>query len=929
MKFKNRILLLLTLSILVIPFGGFSETSKPSAEKSTQEVWSHGGFDDFSKGKFENSGNNLYVNAKGEIEIINHFDVNNDGYVDILLANSHDQNERGPTWVYTVDQSSGENWKRQQLSSDSGWMSRVMDVDGDGYNDMVTVNPYNGVSAELLSHVYWGGAEGLEASRTDLPTTGAYDAAALDINRDGRLDLLFPSSWKDAHNPTVPRVIHVYIQGEDRTFRDEGENYGILATGAQGIAVGDLNNDGYSDIVLACFRVGKVDLNTESQIYWGTAEGVNIEKPVSLPTFGSYQVMLEDLNGDTNKDIVFFGSGQVRIYWNESGKFDETNPLIIKPVEYHTNANKSLVRGDIADIDGDGVQDLILATTHGVEIRSGDSLMEVKAAVAVENSHWVTAADLNDDQLPELIISKHFEDNEYKTESPIYWNGPDGFSDDRVSRVPTIGVIGNTAADLDGDGKPEVVFNNVMANHVYSVPTYIYLGNEEANYGVENRLELSTDSTDLALNADLDLDGYPDLVLTVPNGIRIYHGSPQGPSDDNYTDVPTGHYHNDLDIADFNKDGYLDILAVSMVLEFNDDPENSSIILYGSEDGYSMERTDRPKSFGFNGTIGDIDNDGYLDILFQDKRDLVLVYFGSAEGYSNQRTQEIPCRAASDSIKINLADLNQDGWLDMIVGMIGARLRLKDTFRIYWGSPKGYDPENIQELLGNYSARFTGIADYNKDGNLDLLVTAYSTPTSRVPPAQLFWGNGKTLDLEHPLNFPAYASGDVIQIDLNRDGWIDIVLACHRDDVGHQVDSLIYWNSPIGFHTKEPTRLPGLGPHGMYAYGHGNAYTRKPEEYYVSPPFELDRRKANQIHWKSEETDLLKLKFQLRWAKTKEKLDDAEWMGPAGNTSSYETSGEAIKQIPSNAKWLQYRATFISPYGCGSPKLKGVEIVLN
>jgi len=78
---------------------------------TARKTWVHGGFNDFSQGRFENAGSNLYVNAKGVIEIINHFDVNHDGYVDIILANSHDHVERGPTWAYTVDKSPGENWK--------------------------------------------------------------------------------------------------------------------------------------------------------------------------------------------------------------------------------------------------------------------------------------------------------------------------------------------------------------------------------------------------------------------------------------------------------------------------------------------------------------------------------------------------------------------------------------------------------------------------------------------------------------------------------------------------------------------------------------------------------------------------------------------------------------------------------------------------
>ena len=97
-------------------------------------------------------------------------------------------------------------------------MSRVIDVDSDGFNDLVTVNAHNGVSSELNCHIYWGGPDGPEASRTDIPTIGAHDVIALDINRDGRLDLIFPSAWKDGHNPAKPRLTHVYIQGENRSF---------------------------------------------------------------------------------------------------------------------------------------------------------------------------------------------------------------------------------------------------------------------------------------------------------------------------------------------------------------------------------------------------------------------------------------------------------------------------------------------------------------------------------------------------------------------------------------------------------------------------------------------------------------------------------------------------------------------------------------
>ncbi len=902
---------------------------KEAEEMKAPEVWVHRGFDGFSQGQFENAGNNLYVNAKGEIEIINHFDVNRDGYVDIVLANSHDRVERGPTWVYSLEKSSGENWKRHQMSADSGLMSKVIDVDGDGHNDLVTMIGHNGVTSELPCYIYWGGPDGPEASRTDLPTIGAFDVVAVDLNGDGRLDLVMPSAWKDSHNPAKPRLTHVYIQGDNRSFDDKGKEYGMMATGAVGIATGDLNSDGYSDIVLASSRVGKIDPNTESLLYWGTKDGVKTEEPLPLPTYGASQVILEDLNGDGNIDITFSGGGQVRVYWNENGSIDSENPVIIKGTGLTSEFSEKIIRAAIADVNADGIPDLLVATTDGIQIRSGDNLEKVKSTVNVKNPRWITAADLDGDDLPELIISKHFEGNEYKTKSPIYWNGPDGYSDDNTSWVPTKGVIGNTAGDLNGDGVPEVIFNNVNDGHVSNVPSYVYLGNAEAEYSVENRIILETKHSNVALIADLNLDGYPEVVFSIPNALRVYAGVPEGISLDKFTDLPTGgRAHFDVETTDFNRDGYLDLLAVSIVYEVQDDPEKRSIIFYGSEDGFSDSRTERLENYGFSAAIGDVNKDGYIDIAFHDFRNQLLIYFGQADGFSESNVQYLPCAATGDAVKINFADLNNDGWLDMIASILGTRLRHKDTFRIFYGGPDGYDPKNIQEYFGAYSARYTGVADYNNDGNLDLMVTAYATPTTRVPPAQLFWGNGKGLDLENPVNFEAYGSGDVIQIDLNRNGWIDIVLACHRDDIGHQVDSLIYWNGPDGFFAKAPTRLPGLGPHGMYSYDHGNAFTRKPEEHYFSPPFELGNREASNIHWESEETELLKIKFQLRWSKTKAGLEAAAWRGPDGDNTYYKTSGETIEEIPSEAQWLQYKATFISPYGCGSPKLSEVRIDL-
>jgi hypothetical protein len=515
----------------------------------------------------------------------------------------------------------------------------------------------------------------------------------------------------------------------------------------------------------------------------------------------------------------------------------------------------------------------------------------------------------------------------------VYWNSDSGFSVTNVTDFPTGGAVGNTAGDMNGDGKLEIIFNNTMSGHLKEIQNYIYLGNRDANYSPQNRIELPTDWCNGLAFADLDSDGYPETITieVVPTKtgqrsyLRIYQGTPDGPLPDKFKEFMTNDGFASFAIADFNRDGYLDIFAVCQI--YDDKPETlakSGAIYYGSKDGFSENRFEIIETFGGNVHVADVDNNGYLDLICPDTRGYVLIYLGDKNGYSKNRCWNIPTSGMAFTGSPNTADLNGDGWLDLILTIPGHYMRIEDSLHIYYGSPNGYSSENSQKYLGGYSPLFAAVADYNNDGNLDVFLSAYSSPTTRVLPAKIFWGNGKKIDFEHPLSLMAESSVGALQVDLNRDGWIDLFVTCHRDDIGHQVNSLIFWNGPESFSRENVTLLPGLGPHSVHLSDNGNAYTRKPQESYISEPIRIAGSNIKNISWQADVPVPSKLKFQLRWAKTEDLLESAEWNGPQGNDTYYETSGQLVGEMK-DARWIQYKAVFVSPYGCVSPRLSRVS----
>jgi hypothetical protein len=301
-------------------------------------------------------------------------DVNEDGYADALIAAfaTGAQGGVGSVYLYkggpmappstptTIDSPLGLGGLFGTSVASAG------DVNGDGFADVVIGARGETGQPDGAALVYLGGPNGLSTSYTRLtsPDTTGFGmsvASAGDVNGDGYADVVVGAYWY-GH-------AYVYLGGANGistspiTLVGSGNQFGISVAGA-----GDVNGDGYADILVGANRDGP----GVAYLFLGSANGPSasplaITSPVPMQTFSinfGYSVSgAGDVNGDGLSDVVigsatFVNGGVALVYLGTAGGLASTPASLVAngPTLYFGQS----VAG-AGDVNGDGYDDVVVA----------------------------------------------------------------------------------------------------------------------------------------------------------------------------------------------------------------------------------------------------------------------------------------------------------------------------------------------------------------------------------------------------------------------------------------------------------------------------------------------------------------------------------------------------------------------------------------
>jgi hypothetical protein len=487
-------------------------------------------------------------------------------------------------------------------------------------------------------------------------------------------------------------------------------------------SVGDVNGDGYGDIIVSAYGYDDNGLQDQGAVflYLGTAHGLSATPAAKLESnqagaaFGRSVASAGDVNGDGYADVI------IGAHLYSDGESEE------------------------------GAAFLYLGSASGLSTTPA-AILEGKQAGAWFGYSVASAGDVNGDGYGDVIVGAFkYDDNGLQDQGAalVYLGSPTGISTTPVTILEchqanaSFGISVANVGDVNGDGYSDVMVGAIHYNNGHTEEGAVFLYAGSASGLSTTPVWQQSAGQDYAFmgtrisSGDLNGDGYSDVVvgaflydntLSDEGAVFVYYGSPTGlPAAPDVLlaggQVGAWFGYGVSIVGDINGDGYRDLVVGAPLYDDNGSVDEGAAFVYlGSASGIvatpvaTLESNVAGSSFGDGiAGAGDINGDGIDDFmvgasLYSDSESAegaLFVYLG--EGVRHHIRNDFDGDGKSDVL-----------FLDTSIG--GTR---------YWkGAAKA---QAMYPGAYNLDYRYAGSGDFNGDGKADLLFTRASNNVTLI-----------------------------------------------------------------------------------------------------------------------------------------------------------------------------------------------------